>query len=157
MKNLKDILKNIPTSWKIINKEEYPMFGVYSNPEIETVGAYKTSIGNIITINSYTEMKFIDLYDAQMKEIASVLKGKNWKDISSINPLNLGHVEYDGCKLYFSCYEVGSSSDYIALQIFCKQESIFGFLTAIKRPHEFTFEYLVKNEEIVKQIFNCIK
>ena len=39
MKNMQEILNKLPKTWLEINKEEYPMFGVYSNPEIETVGA----------------------------------------------------------------------------------------------------------------------
>lgn len=157
MKNMQEILNNLPKTWLEINKEEYPMFGVYSNPEIETVGAYKTNLGNVVTINLYTEKNFIDLYDSQMKEIASVLNGKNWKEISSINPLNFGHIEHEKCKLYFSVYEVSSTSDVVALQMFFEQENTIGFLSAIKKPKEFTFDYLLKNEDVVKNIFNCIK
>lgn len=151
------MLNKIPGDWVKIEKEYYPMNGVYTNPQIKTLDAYKTPAGNIVIINLYKDNDFIDLYDGQMNEIASALRGKNWKEISTVNPLKFGYAEHNGVELYFSCYEISSSAEVAALQIFSKTEGVVGFLTAIKKPQNFDFAHLYDNYDVVKQIFNCIK
>lgn len=157
MDYVEKIIKKIPDNWKEIRKEDYPFFGVYTNSAFETHKAYLTKESNVITINSYDEDDMIEQYDNQMQEIASVLQNKKWKEISNINPLKHEMVKYEDVDLYYSCYEVNSSEEFVALQFYVKKDKTIGFLTAIKKPENLSFEYLLDKNELVKQIMHCIK
>ena len=152
-----NLSKKIPTEWQRINKEEYPIYGVYEKEGYIVYDAYKTQ-ENILTIVSYEGVEnFIEEYHAQLKQIKSLLVGKDWKTLSSVNPQFFDWIEINGVKVYLSLFFFFNSNDRVALQLFAENNFVLGFLTNIPKQSSYKTDELLKNVKILRQIISILK
>ncbi len=112
-------MENIPNDWRVIPKEEYPLRRVYVSDAYQIIEAYDVS-GQLLVINHYPEVEgFIEAYDNQFKEMKEVLKGKNWKEISVLNPIKHAYLKNDeNEKLYMCVFETYNNEEKVSVQIF---------------------------------------
>lgn len=152
-----NLLKKIPSDWQVIKPEEYPIYGVFSREGFTVYEAYKTS-ENVVTVASYeSEENFLKDYAEQLAEIKNMLRGKDWKTLSTINPLFFDYAEHNGIRVYLSVFEAYNSKERVALQIFAENKFTVGFLTNIPNQPSYQIEYLVKNVKVVEEILSILK
>lgn len=152
-----DILASIPADWKIIAKQEYALFGVHPPADFELVAAYKTP-STVVSIISYENIDgFLEEYNKQFQLIKQLLKGKNWKEISPINPLAFGYEQMGNAKFYVSVFEAYNSPSGVSVQLFYEGDYVMGMNTSIAKPKEFSLKALADQEPVIAQIVSMFQ
>jgi hypothetical protein len=156
---IEKMLENIPSNWKKIAEEDYVAKNVHFSEAYEIVAVYEVD-GEILVINAYPEVSgFVEAYDEQMKEIKNALTGKNWRDVSTINPIKYEYIKDEDEKIYLSVFESYNVSEKVSVQIFFEREdNALGFLTSVRKDEkEKSVVSTINKNQSIKEICSLIK
>lgn len=150
------IMSNIPESWNAIKKEDYPLKRVYVSDSYQIIEAFDAS-GELVVINHYPEYEgFIEAYHEQFEEIKKIVKGKDWKDISVLNPLKNTYLKNEkNEKIYICVFETYNTEEKVSVQLFYEDENFtIGISTFVRIEKNVNILNTVKKDAIVNQILN---
>lgn len=153
------IMSKIPSDWTVIPKEEYALRKVYVSDAYQIIEAYDVK-GQLLVINHYPDVEgFITAYDEQFKEIKEVIKGKDWKQISVLNPLKNAYLKNKpNEKLYICVFETYNVDEKVTVQIFCQDENhTIGVSTFINKNDKEDVLTTVKKDATINLILSFFK
>jgi hypothetical protein len=150
--NVQDVLASVPAHWALIDKQHYSFFGLRDCQDFDLVAAFKTPDG-VVSVVSYEGIdEFLQEYEKQLRTIRRLTKGKNWREISPINPLMFGWQSVGEKKFYVSIFEAHNSSGGVSVQIFYQGDYVIGMHTTIEKPKQYILDALAQQHPTIGQI-----